>query len=115
MSLVVTLQSKVIFIVFNSTTVNHTIQIQFSVPILFCIKPMSILLAAVQWSKERHMEVSFRLHCEMVFTKSLSQTVSVNIQTPFYANMITDIKAGLRSEPHTCGCHPWLKNNSIKQ
>ena len=26
--------------------------------------------------------------------------------------MITDIKAGLRSEPHTSGCHPWLKNNS---
>lgn len=73
---------------------------------------MSILLAAVQWSNEWHMEVSFRLHCEMVFTKSLSQTVSVNIQTHFYANMITDIKAGLRSEPHTSGCHPWLKNNS---
>lgn len=106
MSLVVTLQSKVIFIVFNSTTVNHTIQIQFSVPILFCIKPVSILLAAVQWSNERQMEVSFRLHCEMVFTICLSETVSVNIQTPCYANMITDIKAGLRNEPHTSGCHP---------
>lgn len=110
MSVVVTLQSKVIFIVFNSTTVNHTIQIQFSVPILFCIKPVSILLAVVQWSNnEWHMEVSFRLHCEMLFTESLSQTVSVNIQTPCFANMIADIKAGLRSEPHTSGCHPWLK------